>query len=83
MKNKQFRALLTVLKSYDRRKIPIRYMGIGGIGIDQKTGFLTVSWTQVLDYDDKYGNTLRLNDDITECYKYDTLNNKYIFDGGF
>jgi hypothetical protein len=83
MKNKQFKALLTVLKSYNRKKIPVKYMGIGGIGIDQKTGFLTVSWTQLCDYDDKYGNTLEFYDDITECYKYDTLNNKYIFDGGF
>jgi hypothetical protein len=83
MKNKQFKALITVLKSYNRKKIPVKYMGIGGIGIDQKTGFLTVSWTQLIDIDDKYGNTLEFYDDISECYVYDKLTNNYIFDGGY
>jgi hypothetical protein len=83
MTKQQLKAVLKVLKSYNRKQIPVKYMGIDGISIDKSNGFLMVSWTQLCDYDDKYGNTLEFYEDITECYKYDTLNNKYIFDGGY
>ena len=83
MTNKQLKAVLKVLKRYNFKKIPVKYMGIGGIDINPETGFLMVSWTQICDYDDSYGNALTLYDDITECYKFESLNNTYSFDGGY
>ena len=83
MTNKQLKAVLKVLKSYNRKQILIKYMGIDGISIDKSNGFLMVSWTQLCDYDDAYGNALTLYDDIAECYKFDSLNNNYSFDGGY